>query len=92
MKDQARDGIVELHHTNKPKGALPFTSSITQNSKYRSFLMTYAKNHGVSQMSRKYNRSRSYRYVWLIRCDDGVESLKPKPKRPNHHPNQPTEA
>ena len=67
-------------------------NSITQDMKYRQSLMTHVKNHGVSQTSRKYNRSRSYIYFWLARYDGSIESLKPKSKRPKHHPNQHTEA
>jgi transposase InsO family protein len=66
--------------------------SITQDMKYRQSLMTHVKNYGVSQTSRKYNRSRSYVYFWLARYDGSIESLKPKSKRPKHHPNQHTEA
>ena len=92
MKDKARCGIVELQHTNTPKGALPFMDSITQDMRYRQSLMTHVQNHGVSQTSRKYNKSRSYIYFWMARYDGSVESLKPKSKRPKHHPNQHTEA
>ena len=67
-------------------------NSITQDMKYRQSLMTHVKNHGVNQTSRKYNRSRSYIYFWLARYDGSIESLKPKSKRPKHHPNQHTEA
>ena len=49
--------------------------------------MTYVKNHGVSQASRKYNKSRSYIYFWVARYDGSIESLKPESKRPKHHPN-----
>ena len=66
--------------------------SITQDMRYRQSLMTHVQNHGVSQTSRKYNKSRSYIYFWMARYDGSVESLKPKSKRPKHHPNQHTEA
>ena len=67
-------------------------NSITQDMKYRQSLMTYAKNHGVSQTSRRYNRSRSFIYFWLSRYDGSIESLALKSKRPRNHPNQHTEA
>jgi len=67
-------------------------NSITQDMKYRQSLMTYVRNHGVSQASRKYNKSRSYIYFWVARYDGSIESLKPESKRPKHHPNQHTEA
>ena len=86
MKDKARCGIVELQHTNKPKGALPFMNSITQDMRYRQSLMEYTRKYGVARASRKYNKSRSYIYFWLARYDGSIESLKPKSKRPNTIP------
>ena len=67
-------------------------NSITQEMKYRQSLMTYVRNHGVSQASRKYNRNRSYIYFWLARYDGSIESIKLFSKRPHSHPNQHTEA
>ena len=67
-------------------------NSITQDMRYRQSLMEYTRKYGVARASRKYNKSRSYIYFWLARYDGSIESLKPKSKRPKHHPNQHTEA
>ena len=66
--------------------------SITQDMAYRQSLMRYAEKYGVSRASRKYNKSRSYIYFWKARWDGSVESLACQSRRPNHHPNQHTEA
>lgn len=65
-------------------------NSITQNMKYRQSLIHYAKKHGVSRASRKYNKGRSYIYFWLGRYDGSIESLRPQSRRPHRHPNQHT--
>lgn len=65
--------------------------SITQDMKYRQSLMQYATKYGVSQASRKYNRSRSYIYFWKSRYNGGIESLSCRSTRPQSHPNQHTE-
>jgi len=62
--------------------------SITQDMKRRQSLMIFVHNYGVSQASRRYNRSRSYIYFWLARYDGSIESLKSRSKRPHSHPNQ----
>ena len=67
-------------------------ATITQDMNYKQSLMKYAAAHGVSKASRKYNRARSYIYFWLKRWDGNVESLRPEPRRPHHHPNQHTPA
>jgi len=56
--------------------------------KYRQSLMNYAKKHGVSRASRKYNRNRSYIYFWLKRYDGSLESLACQSRKPHSHPNQ----
>ena len=66
-------------------------NSITQDMKYKQSLMSYAKKHGVSRASRKYNKSRSYIYFWLKRWDGTVNSLACQSRRPHRHPNQHTE-
>ena len=65
--------------------------SITQDMKYLQSLMGYAQRKGVSAVSRKYNRDRSFIYFWRKRWDGSIESLRPQSKRPHHHPNQHTE-
>ena len=65
--------------------------SITQDMRFRQSLMQYAQKHGVTQASRRYNKSPSYVYFWLERWDGTLESLRPQSKRPHHHPNQHSE-
>lgn len=67
-------------------------TSITQDMRYRQSLMKYAEKYGVSQASRKYNKSRSYIYFWKARWKGTVESLSCQSRRPHKHPNQHTEA
>lgn len=50
--------------------------------------MKYAKSKGVSQASRKYDKSRSYIYFWLNRYDGTIESLANQSRRPHHHPKE----
>lgn len=66
--------------------------SITQDMKYRQSLMRYAQKYGVSQASRRYNKSRSYIYFWRKRYDGTLGSLACRSRRPHSHPNQHTEA
>ena len=68
------------------------SNSITQDMRYRQFLMQYAAKYGVSRASRKYNKSRSYIYFWKARWDGSVESLVCQSRQPHSHPNQHTEA
>ena len=65
-------------------------NSVTQDMKYRQSLMMYSKKYGVSKASRKYNKSRSYIYFWLMRYDGSIESLVCRSRRPHYHPNQHT--
>ena len=65
---------------------------ITQDMAYRQSLMKYTEKYGVSRASRKYNKSRSYIYVWRARWDGRAESLASQSRRPHSHPNQHTEA
>ena len=64
---------------------------ITQNMRFRQFLMKYAEKNGVAKASRKYNKSRSYIYFRLNRWDGSIESLAEKSKKPHSHPRQHTE-
>ena len=67
------------------------SKSITQDMAYRQSLMKYAEKYGVSQASRKYNKSRSYIYFWKQRWDGTTASLACQSRRPHSHPNQHTE-
>lgn len=62
-------------------------NKITQDMKYREFLIKYARTHGVSQASLRYNKSRSYIYSWLKRYDGTLVSLACHSRRPHGHPN-----
>ena len=64
---------------------------ITQDMQFRQSLMKYAEKYGVAKASRKYDKSASYIYFWRSRWDGSVESLRPKSRRPHHHPKQHTE-
>lgn len=66
-------------------------ASITQDMKWRQSLMKYAEKYRVSRASRKYNKSRSYIYLWKVRWDGTAESLCCQSRRPHSHPNQHTE-
>jgi transposase len=62
-------------------------NKITQDMKYRESLMKYARAHGVSRASRRYNKSRSYIYFWLNRYDGTLGSLACRSRKPHRHPN-----
>ena len=64
--------------------------SITQDMKYRYALMKYAEKYGVSRVSHKYAKSRSYIYFWRKRLGGTIESLACWSRRPHSHPNQHT--
>lgn len=64
---------------------------ITQDMRFRQSLMKYAEKYGVKRASRRYNKRESYIYFWKARWDGSIESLRPKSRRPHHHPNQHTE-
>ena len=66
--------------------------SITQDMKFRYSLMCYVEKFGVVRACRKYNKARSYIYFWKARFDGSIESLACHSCRPQHHPNQHTEA
>lgn len=67
------------------------SNSITQDIKYRQFLIKYTEKYVVSQVSRKYNKGRSYIYFWRSRWDGTIESLACHSRRPHSHPSQHTE-
>ena len=66
-------------------------NSITQDMRFRQFLMKYAEKYGVSQAIRKYNKARSYIYFRESCWDGSVESLATQSRRPHYHPNEHTE-
>ena len=67
-------------------------NKITQDMKYRQSLINYVGKYGVSNASRKYNKSRSYIYFWLNRYDGTLESLACQSRRPRTNPRSHTEA
>jgi transposase len=80
--------MIELQQ-NQPKGsARSHMHSVTQDMRYRQSILEYAQKYGISQASRKYNRSRSYIYFWKARYDGTKESLADRSRRPHSHPNQ----
>lgn len=83
---------MSCHTPTCQKEAISFMSSITQDMRYRQALMKYAAKYGVSRVSRKYNKNRSYIYFWQARWDGSVKSLGCRSRRPHSHPNQHTEA
>ena len=92
MQRRSTSVKIELPDFIQPKGSANLCmKSITQDMKYRQSLMKYAKKHGVSQASRKYNKGRSYIYFWLKRYDGSLESLACQSRRPHAHPNQHTQ-
>ena len=59
------------------------SKSITQDMQYRQSLMKYAEKYGVSQASRKYNKSRSYIYFWRARWNGDTRVIGlPVPSAP----------
>lgn len=56
--------------------------------RYRSSILKYAQDKGVTKASRKYNKARSYIYFWLKRYDGTLESLANRSRRPHNHPAQ----
>jgi transposase len=59
--------------------------------KYRQSLVLFARKHGVSHASRKYNKPRSTIYFWFSRYNGSIESLACKSRRPHSHPAQHSE-
>ena len=66
--------------------------TVTQKARFRQAVITYAKKYGVTKAANKYNVNRQYIYRWKKRYDGTLESLNDRSHRPNHHPNQHTEA
>lgn len=64
--------------------------SVTQDMRFRQFLLEYARRNGVAKASRKYNKGRSYIYFWRARYDGTLASLAPQSRRSHHHPNEHT--
>ena len=62
--------------------------SITQTAKTRLSAIKFAKVHGVTKAAKEFNVSRQTIYRWRKRYDGTEESLKPKSRRPHHHPNE----
>ena len=58
--------------------------------RFRESLMQYCEKYGVTKVSRKYNKRRSYIYFWKARWDGTVESLTEYSKRPHRHLNEHT--
>lgn len=91
MKNEDSSGKVGIASHNNQKERSFFMNRITQDMQFRQSLMKYAEKYGVAKASRKYDKSASYIYFWRSRWDGSVESLRPKSRRPHHHPKQHTE-
>ena len=66
--------------------------SITQTAKTRLSAIKFAKVHGVTTAAKEFNVSRQTIYRWRERYDGTEESLKPKSRRPQHYPNEHSQA
>ena len=62
--------------------------SITQKVKFRLSVIKFAKSQGVTKAAREFGVSRQTIYRWQKHYDGTEESLKPKSRRPHHHPNE----
>jgi len=63
--------------------------------KYRKSPINYAKKHGVSKASRKYNKARSYIYFWqrpIPRKDEQTQEVTPYHPRGLHKSSLQSEA
>lgn len=66
-------------------------NTLTQTLRRRQAVVEYAKKHGVTASSRRYNVSRPTIYSWIKRYDGELQSLKNYSRKPKHHPNEHTE-
>ena len=66
--------------------------TITQTMKFRQALVEYSFKHGVTKAAIRYKVNRQYVYRWRNRYDGSLQSLADWSHKPNHHPNQHTEA
>lgn len=66
-------------------------NTLTQTLRRRQAIVEYAKKHGVTASSRRYNVSRPTIYSWIKRYDGELQSLKNYSRKPKHHPNEHTE-
>ena len=65
-------------------------TSITQDMKYRLFLIRYVEKYGITKAAIRYKTNRQYIYRWKRRYDGTIESLHCRSRCPHHHPNQHT--
>lgn len=59
--------------------------------KFRLSVLKFALANGVAKAVNKYHLNRQFIYRLKWRYDGTAESLLPKSRRPNHHPNEHTE-
>lgn len=59
-------------------------ATITQDMRYRLFLIKYAERFGVTKAAVKYKNNRQYIYRWKRRYDGSIESLRDRSRRPHH--------
>ena len=65
-------------------------NTLTQTLKRRQAVIEYAKRHGITAASVRYNVSRPTIYSWKKRYDGSFQSLKDYSRRPKHHPREHT--
>ena len=68
------------------------TETVTQKARFRQAVIAYADKYGVTKAANRYDVNRQYIYRWKKRYDGTLQSLTDKSHRPQHHPNQHTEA
>ena len=66
--------------------------TVTQKARFRQAIIEYANKYGVTKAANRYDVNRQYIYRWKKRYDGTLQSLADKSHRPQHHPNQHTEA
>ena len=64
---------------------------IAQEMMFRLSVLKFALANGVAEAVNKYHLNRQFIYRLKWRYDGTAESLLPKSRRPNHHPNEHTE-
>lgn len=67
-------------------------NTITQTMLFRQVLIKYSFKYGVTKVAISYKTNRKYIYRWRKRYDGTPQSLADKSHKPNHHPNQHTDA
>lgn len=67
-------------------------NKISQKERYRQSLIKFAVKYGVTKAAVRYGTNRQDIYRWMKRYDGSLKSLRDRPRRPHHHPNEHSEA